>query len=65
MARLVTRRTIFIGSALAMLLCVMCLAGVVYRSIQGEPFTWTPGVYAAIGFFLVAVINLNNLRWIK
>ncbi|HEV3440418.1 MAG TPA: hypothetical protein VG122_23895 [Gemmata sp.] len=58
MARETKRRNIILGSIVMTLCGVVFLAPVVYRAMQGEPFSWTPGLYAAIGFFLGAVVNL-------
>jgi hypothetical protein len=58
MARELTRRMIILGSIVMALVGVVFLAPLVYRAMQGEPFSWTPGLYTAIGLFLAAVLNL-------
>jgi hypothetical protein len=58
MARQITRRTVIRGTVVLTLFGVIFLIPAIYRATQGEPFSWTPGVYAAIGFFLSAIINL-------
>jgi hypothetical protein len=53
------KRPEFLRSAIVLALVgVVFLVPTVTRAIQGEPLTWTPGVYTAVGLFLGAAISL-------